>query len=205
MDSISHINWEDVEQIIRTHIFIKWEKWDQTKNFDRYWGRAIDNQIKNIKKSIFGRFVSPCGDCKFNLGDGKCAKNESGAQTNECDLYAKWEKKKKSGYNLLLARSTNETFQDDEQEIRFEPAGGIINISEATKRLHKLMMEKLPEKLAKFYKMRYIDGLEDSVISFAFGFMTTEEGRLPGYRQLYNMEVEVRELATHIVYSEDVF
>lgn len=204
MDAIPSTGWEDVEQIIRIHLFNKFEKWDQSKPFSRWCARVIDNQIINIKKHLIGRFISPCQNCPFNLGDNLCAKTKSGKKCDECPKLAKWEKKKKNGYNLVLARSVDETFEGEDDPI-IQPEGNLINLPEAIERLHRLMLETLTDKLRKFYQLKYIDGLNDSVIAFSFGFITSEEGRAPGYRQMYNMEAEIRKKVNLVMQTHDIF
>lgn len=204
MESVASVSWEDAEQIIRTHLWNKFDKWDQSKPFAPWCNRVIDRQVINIKKHLLGRFMSPCANCPFNLGDNLCSKTLSGKKSEECPEFKNWEKKKKPGFQIITARSIDETFEDDEDP-RYQPAGGEVDIPGATAKLHKLMIDSLEGRLKKFYRLKYIEGQGDELISFAFGFMTTEEGRAPGYRQMYNMEAEIRKKVHHILETQDIF
>ncbi len=203
---LASLSFDDVSQIIRLHIYHKFSKWDPEKGKFATWAkRVISNQIVNIKKRVWTRYVSPCSSCIFNLGDNLCAKNPSGKKNEECELFRKWSKTRANGQNLNSAASLDERFEDDAQELKIQISGELIDITEATARLHELMLGALEDKLKKFYELRYIKSLPDESIALAFGFTTTEEGRAPGYRQIYHMESEIKKLARFIVSTQDIF
>lgn len=200
------MSFEDVSQIIRTHIYHKFHKWNPEKGKFSTWAkRVISNQIINIKKKNFLRFQSPCSDCPFNMGDNRCGQNPSGKKNEECEKFRKWAKTKASGQSLVSPASLDERYEDESHELKIQVSGDILDLTEATERLHKLMMATLKDNFRIFYELRYLKGLPDEAISLAFGFTTSEEGRLPGYRQIYNMEAEIRQTARYIVSTKDIF
>ncbi len=207
LNQIAHVDYDDARQIIRNHIYNKIHKWNPEKGKFASWAkRVIKNQIKNIQHSVYYKYNSPCVGCPYNLGDDICSLNKSGKKSNECEKYGKWEKKRGVGRNMEMASSIDEHHEDkEEEENKVQLSGGIVNISQGTARLHVIMMAELDDRLGKFYKLKYIDGVDDEVISFSFGFTTSEEGRLPGYRQIYHMDAEIKQLAEFIVYNRDIF
>ena len=52
LTSVPWIDFEDVSQIIRTHIFKKWEQWDQARALQPWLNRLISNQLKIIVISL---------------------------------------------------------------------------------------------------------------------------------------------------------
>ena len=54
LTSLSWMDYDDVSQIIRTHIFKKWHLFDHEKPLGPWLNRIITNQIKNLisKKGV---------------------------------------------------------------------------------------------------------------------------------------------------------
>ena len=103
LNSVSWIDFDDVCQIIRAHIYKKWEQWDQARALEPWLNRIISNQLKNILRNNYSNFSRPCLNCPFNQSKGPsesdapgelCGFTPSGLQCSECPLYKKWEKTK---------------------------------------------------------------------------------------------------------------
>ena len=60
LDSISWMDYDDVAQILRFHIYRKWHLFDQTKNPKPWVRTIITNQIKNLIRNNYSNFVKPC-------------------------------------------------------------------------------------------------------------------------------------------------
>lgn len=52
LDSMPWISFEDVEQIIRIHIYQKWDQWDQRRDLKPWINKIITNQFKNILRNF---------------------------------------------------------------------------------------------------------------------------------------------------------
>jgi hypothetical protein len=107
LKAITWFDFEDIEQIIKVHIYKKWHLWDQTRAIEPWVNRIVTNQIRNIIRNNYTSFARPCLSCPFNQnkeGDSgaemSCGFTTSGKQCNECPLFAKWEKVKKSAYDV---------------------------------------------------------------------------------------------------------
>ena len=48
LDSIPWISFEDVEQIIRVHIYQKWDQWDQKRELKPWINKIITNHLKEL-------------------------------------------------------------------------------------------------------------------------------------------------------------
>ena len=112
LKAITWFDFEDIEQIIKLHIYKKWHLWDQSRPIEPWINRIVTNQIKNIIRNNYTSFARPCLSCPFNQNiDGdignefSCGFTASRTQCSECPLYAKWEKVKKSAYDVKMTVS----------------------------------------------------------------------------------------------------
>jgi hypothetical protein len=200
--AILDIDYEDVTQILKCHIYKQWRLWDQSRPLPQWLNKVISNQLKNLIRNIYGKFAPPCKDCPFNsrLGDG-CLFTASGVKSAECSLYKKWEKNKKNGYNLLLAPSIDDPNNDsgvlDMATISFD-------MDNASERFHIEMKKHLTPKMWLAYDLIYIKGLTDDIVAKELGLKTNEEGRKPGYKQLLNIRSKIIKIAKLVVREFDV-
>lgn len=207
LNSISHVDFDDICQIIRVHIFTKFDQWNQDLPFTPWANKTVSRQIINLKKKYYGRLAPPCQGCQFNMGGGQCSFTKSGSKSSECPDYAKWEITKGVGYKLLLAESTDKAYDSDpdgESQITLE-SNNSPDYAAASDRLHQLVMAGLPAKMQKLYRWLYIEHRSDEFISQAMNFKTSEEGKLPGYRQITNIKRVLIGRAKEIIKEIDIF
>jgi RNA polymerase sigma factor (sigma-70 family) len=204
LDSLSWFDFEDVEQIVRAHIFRKWDQWDQRRPLGPWINKIITNQMKNILRNNYSNFVRPCLNCPFNQSrSGKdpgitpgslCGFTSSGMQDGECPLYLKWSKTKKSAYDIKMAV----TIEHHSQEV-----GTIqdtqVDIEEAARKLASAMKESLPEKQYKVYDMLYVQHMDEEDVAKVMGYKTSERGRKAGYKQLKNLKKIFKDKASSIL------
>ena len=75
LTALSWMDFDDVSQILRIHIFKKWHLYDTKKPLNPWINRIISNQIKNLIRNNYGNYCRPCL---------KCAAAEAG---NLCYIY----------------------------------------------------------------------------------------------------------------------
>ena len=63
LSALSWIDFEDVEQILRIHIYKKWTLYDPKKPLAPWLNIIISNQIKNIIRNNCGNYARPCLKC----------------------------------------------------------------------------------------------------------------------------------------------
>ena len=56
LSALAWIDYDDVCQIIRFHIYKKWHLWDQTRPFKPWASMIISNQIKNLIRNNYTNF-----------------------------------------------------------------------------------------------------------------------------------------------------
>ena len=100
LTSISWLDYEDIAQILRIHIYKKFFMWDQTRPLAPWVNVIISNQTKNLVRNLYGNYSKPCLTCSENQGGSLCGL--FGTQCNTCPLYAKWERGKKRAHDVKL-------------------------------------------------------------------------------------------------------
>lgn len=119
---LSWMDFEDVSQIVRFHIYKKIHLYDPKKPILPWLNRLISNQIKNLIRNYYGNFSRPCLKCAASQGGSDCAIYVK--QCSDCPLYKKWEKTKKNAHDARLPVSienhTHEINQKSGSEVRVE-------------------------------------------------------------------------------------
>lgn len=203
LNSLAWIDFNDVEQIIRTHIFRKWDQWDQSRSLLPWINKIISNQMKNILRNYYHNFAKPCVNCPFSspeVDKNLCSFTPSGYQDNGCPLYAKWYKSKRHAYDIKMAISL--------EKIPLE-LGGLVQKSEqldiAINKMHKLMKENLSEKHYNIYNMLFIENMPEEDVAKKLGYKTSEKGRKAGYKQIKNLKKMLKEKAVKLMDKNDMF
>ena len=207
LNSLAWIDFDDVKQIIRTHIYRKWAQWDQSRPLKPWLNRIISNQLKNILRNYYSNFAKPCLSCPFNQSGiseegvkGLCGFTASGTQCNECPIYAKWEKTKKAAYDIKMAVAleAHSHLLHNDKSVSFE-------LESAQEKLNIEMKAVLSEKNFSIYQMLFIESLTDEEVAEKLGYRTTEKGRKAGYKQLKNLKKQFKEKAEKILKTKDIF
>jgi len=205
LKAISWISWDDVSQIIKTHVYNKWHLWDQKRPLEPWLNRIISNQIKNILRNYYSNFIRPCNQCPFNTSgaidnineENYCSWTKTGRQDGSCPLYAKWEKTKKSSFAINMAGNIEDSTALVKQEKPFD-------IDDANNKLNVLMEKHLSEKHYLIYDMIYIKNLDINKAAEKLGYKSNEKGRKAGYKQIKNFEKMFKDLAKRLIKDNDI-
>lgn len=207
LNSITWFDFEDVCQIIRAHIYAKWDQWDQSRPLEPWVNRIISNQMKNILRNHYSNFVRPCLNCPFNQTENAnpsrigslCGFTPSGLQCNECPLFAKWEKTKKAAYDIKMAV----TIESEHGKV-MQISQDTFNVDNAISKLHKAMKNHLPEKQYFIYHMLFIEHMEEEDVAKSLGYKSNEKGRKAGYKQIKNLRKKFKEQAILLIKKLDI-
>lgn len=204
LDSLAHIGYEDICQIIRIHIYKKWDKWDQNKAFKPWCSTVIKNQIINKVRDFYGNFKRPCLDCEHNLGGNLCAFTESGKQETSCPILEKWSKKKIYADGLRSALQIEDYYDYNTCDLQDQ-----LNQEELAEKVHKLMIGYLMGRDLQIYKWLYIKGLSDEVVAEKCGFTIDRsyksQNRNGRFKQLENKKAELLALAKKLIERNGLF
>lgn len=201
LKAVAWMDFEDVAQIIRFHISKKWHMWKQDRPLEPWLARIASNQIKNLLRNNYSNYVRPCLGCKYNQGNEPpaCSITPSGLQCSECPLYRKWEKTKKSAYDVKLSVSI-EGHIDNVHAMR----DSSLDILSSAARLHEEMKLYLAPKQYKVYARLFIDGADEEKVASEMGYKTNEKGKKAGYKQIKNLKKLFKQIALKILQNEDI-
>jgi len=184
LTSLSWIDFEDVSQIIRIHIYEKWDQYDTDKPIRPWLNRVISNQLKNIIRNNYTNYTRPCLRCAAAEDVDGCRIYTS--QCNECPLYAHWEKRKLNAYNLKMPLS----LENHHQEVN-SVFDDYIDFGAKIEQLNKKMEEVLKPTELLVYKSLFIRKENELTVAKKLGFKTTEKKRSPGYKQIQNIKKQI--------------
>lgn len=186
--SLSSLNWmdfDDVSQIIRLHIYEKWHLYDASKPLGPWLNRIISNQIKNLIRNHYGNFTRPCLKCEAQEGESGC--KIYGEQCSGCPLYRKWEKGKKSAYDIKMPLS----LEDHSFEINSIKINDGYGVEANIKKLNVKLKEILKPNEWIVYETIYIKNLSEEEAAHQLGLKSNERNRKPGYKQIQNIKKSI--------------
>lgn len=200
LNSIAWLDYDDVCQIIRTHIYKKWHLWDQKRAFKPWASMLISNQIKNLIRNHYGNFAKPCLRCQFYLGGDDCSKTLSKEQDESCLDFAKWKSKKQSAFNLKMPVSLDSLIsvrdKINEDELDYETK---------SKKIHNAVMKNLSDKHKEIYRMLFVEHIDEVIVAEKFGFkQDTSKRKTPRYKQINNLKKKFYNIALKIIKDEDL-
>ena len=202
LDSIPWISFEDVEQIIRLHIYHTWDQWDQKSELKPWINKIITNQFKNILINFYLNFAQPCSSCPFDTsiaGENFCSHTKSGLQDSSCPLYAKWEKSKKGAHDVKIPLRLDA--QEYESSI-FKSEN--FNLELAIKKVDKFLKVELSDKHYEIFHMLFIQNKTEEEVAKYLGYKSNEKGRTAGYKQIKNMRKFFKEKVIKIIKNKDI-
>ena len=181
LSSIAWMDFDDVSQIIRIHIYQKWNQYNPEKPLKPWISTIISHQIKNLIRNNYTNYASPCLRCDAAVGEDGCKIYKE--QCDACPLYAHWKKNKQSATFVKLPLSI-ENHSHEVHEMKDATAYSFGN----EEKLNILMKKILKPIEFQVYQGLYMEHKDESVVAKSLGFISNEKGRTPGYRQLKNIQ-----------------
>ena len=184
LTALSWMDFDDVSQILRIHIFKKWHLYDTKKPLNPWINRIISNQIKNLIRNNYGNYCRPCLKCAAAESGDLCY--IYGKQSESFTLYANWMRTKKQAYDAKLPLSID----DYSHEINSAEYKG-LDIVTVMQKLNNKMKQILKPAEWKIYKALYIDNMSEEEAATLMGYRTNEKNRVPGYKQIKNVKKSI--------------
>lgn len=197
LTALAWMDFDDVSQILRIHIFKKWHLYDTKKPLNPWINRIISNQIKNLIRNNYGNYCRPCLKCAAAESGDLCY--IYGKQCESCPLFANWVRTKKQAYDAKLPVSINE----HSAEINMTEYKD-IDIIVLMKRLNEKMRQALKPAEWKIYKALYIDNLSEEKAASLMGYKTNEKNRVPGYKQIKNVKKSIIQKVKRIIANGEI-
>ena len=204
LSSLAWIDFNDVEQIIRVHLYKKWDQWDQSRPLLPWINKIITNQLKNILRNYYHNFVKPCVNCPFNQSqtdEGElCGFTKSGLQDKSCPLFLKWSKVKKFAYDVKMPVPL-ENIPVEMGDMKENS----VDVERGINKVHVIMKDYLSERQFTIYDMLFIQHLDEEEVALKMGYKTSEKGRKAGYKQIKNLKKTFKEKVLKILKNHDIF
>lgn len=197
LTALAWMDFSDVAQILRIHIYKKWNMYNPKQPLAPWVNRIASNQIKNLIRNTYGNYSRPCLKCAAADQDDGC--NIYGTQCNKCPLYAKWEKKKKSAYDIKLPVALENHNQEVHNIIHDS-----INIEKTAKNIHQKMNQILKPIEWKFYSLHFIEHKSEEDTAKMMGYKTNEKNRKVGYKQIKNLKKSIMIKVKKYLYNGDI-
>lgn len=201
LSALAWLDYDDVCQIIRLHVYNKWHLWDQSRPFKPWASMIISNQIKNLIRNNYTSFAKPCLRCQYNMGGTLCDWTKSGDQDRTCVDFEKWKKKKERAYNIKLPL----TLDDGVATLNTSSIKDQVDYKLSSGRLHELVMDQLSERHKAIYAMLYIDHKDETEVAKKFGFKGDSTKRKTiRYKQISNLKKKFYRIAIKIMEDNDI-
>ena len=201
LSALAWLDYDDVCQIIRLHVYNKWHLWDQSRPFKPWASMIISNQIKNLIRNNYTSFAKPCLRCQYNMGGTLCDWTKSGVQDRTCADFEKWKKKKERAYNIKLPL----TLDDGVATQNTSSIKDQVDYKLSSGRLHELVMGQLSERHKAIYAMLYIDHKDETEVAKKFGFKGDSTKRKTiRYKQISNLKKKFYRIAIKIMEDNDI-
>lgn len=197
LTALAWMDFNDVSQILRIHINNKWALYDQKQPLAPWVNRIISNQIKNLIRNNYGNFSRPCLKCSAAEGEDLC--KIYGKQCGSCSIYKKWEKRKKSAYDIKLPVALENHTQEVHNMVHDN-----INIEKSAENIHNKMSKMLKLSEWKFYELVYVQHKSEEEAARIMGYKTTEKNRSAGYKQIKNLKKSIIQKVKKYIYSGEI-
>jgi hypothetical protein len=181
LNALSWIDFDDISQILRIHIYKKWHLYDHEKPLPPWLNRTISNQLKNLIRNNYSSFARPCLRCAAAEPDNLCKIYSQ--QCSDCPIYKNWERNKKDAYNIKIPVPLEGHVQEVSSR-RFD----VGDIEDSIKKINIRMKQVLKPIEWKVYEMLYIDNKTEKEVASEMGYKTSEKNRTPGYKQITNIK-----------------
>ena len=195
LTALSWMDFDDVSQIIRIHIFKKWHLYDQSKSLAPWINTLISNQIKNLIRNNYGNYCRPCLKCAAAESDSLCY--IYGTQCSSCPLFAQWEKTKKAAY-LTKLPTPLESVQQETEKLELQE----FDFNTVLKRLNLKLKKVLKSNEWTVYENLYLKNKTEQEVAKILGYKTSEKNRSTGYKQIKNIKKSIIEKAKEIIFED---
>jgi len=185
-------DFDDIKSEIITHVWKKWELYDQSRPLGGWVATIVKHQLANILRDSYLSTSSPCSRCACNIGENLCSMY--GEQGKECPLYAKWYKTKRHSHEarlpLSLENHTDEVYSMPDSSMDLEKAIGS---------LHAKMEGLLTRSEWEIYRRLYLEHKTEEETANELGLKTSESGRKMGYKRIRQVKTLILKRARELI------
>lgn len=197
LTSISWMDYDDVSQIIRLHIYKKWHLYNPEKPIQPWLNIIISHQIKNLIRNNYTSYARPCLRCGAAKDTNGCEIYTE--QCAKCPLYARWQQRKQPATYIKIPVS----IENHTNEVRniFDDQSDIFRHITL---MHNKMKEILKPIEWQIYEALFVDGLEEEAVAKKLGYISNERGRKPRYKQISNIKKTIIQKARKCIENGEI-
>ena len=188
LNAVRWFDFNDVEQIIKSHIAKKWHMWDQERPLEPWIGRIISNQIRNLLRNHYGNYTNPC-----------TLTHLPNHHKVYCAVCRKWEKSKKIGLGLKIPLSTEDFAKEIHNRSYLD-----FDFPRSLGKLDSHMKGKLSVAHYRAYRMLYFERKTEEDVAKYMGYKISPEKNKLGYRQVKNLKKKFLNMALDILKNKDI-
>lgn len=197
LTALNWIGFEDVSQIVISHIYRKWNLYDDRKPLLPWINRIISNQMKNLIRNNYGNYTRPCLKCVAAVGENEC--KIYGKQEKSCPLYSNWVKTKKNAYDLKMTLS----IEDHSHEINNQSIEE-CDIAKASVSLHEKMKKILKPIEWRVYDLLYVQNKTEEYICKNLNFKYDKKAKTTYNKQLRNIQKTIIKKAKECLFNGEI-
>ncbi len=186
-------DFDDIKSQIITHIWTKWDTYDQSRPLGGWVATIVRHQFINVLRDTYTSTSSPCARCPANLGNERCKLFEY-TESQDCALFKKWYATKRHSHNARLPV----TLENHMNEVQQQP-DNMLDLEGAIKNLHVRMKEELTNSEWDIYHRLYIEHKTEEQTARELGFKTTEQGRKMGYKRIRQVKTLIFKKAKKLI------
>jgi len=197
LTSIAWMDFDDVAQKLRLHIFKKWDKWNPKMPLLPWLNTVITNQIINLVRNNYSNYARPCLNCIHNAGGNNC--KLYGTQDSKCPEYAKWEKTKKYAYDVKLPVSISDERifgERNEFDVRSSESN-YFDFNACVPKIHEAMRNSLSPIQQKVYNYLFIEGIPENEVIELLGYKNGSAKT--GYKFVKKIRAQIMVKARQVV------
>lgn len=198
--AIVWMDFEDIKQIIKLHLFKKWHLYDPNQPLEPWVAKVISSQMINLSRNVYYSNARPCLRCPSNQGNNLCELTKSGEQDSSCSIFRRWEKSKKASFDIELALP----LVNHEQEVHNMPSSD-VNFDKGIEKFHIEMKKVLKPHEYRVYECLFILHLSEELTAERLGFRSSEPGRIAGYARIKQIEKIILQKANKLKDEIDLF
>lgn len=190
-------DFDDFASEVLTHIWHKWELYDQSRPLGGWVATIVKNKFFNKLRDVYLSTSSPCARCPCNLGENTCSLY--GSPGPECNLYLKWSKSKKHAHDARLPLP----IEHHVDEVHSKP-DSMFDIEGNVTKMHDRIQKKLTPSQWLIYKLIFVDGKDEEYVAKELDLKSSENGRKLGYKRIRQVKNIAFQFAKDILIEEGI-
>ena len=198
LTAVNYIDFDDVSQIIKTHVLRKIHLYQSEKSaFVNWLNSLISNQMINLLRNHYGSFSKCCNKCNAAEGEDGC--RIYGKQCDSCPIFYNWSLSKKNAYDIKLPLPTENHFN----EVSSMPDDS-IDVEKSISNFHEIMLKNLTGSENTVYKLCYVESKSDAQTASVIFKKAINSVTRKDIKSIENTKCRILIKARDIVYSGDV-